>query len=111
MKYLLVILLLTTLQTNGQYNAARWFICDTITYQDPENDENYLTITSGNTLKHWQIYPCSGILQVDTNAFNLFTYSKTYYLTITATDASGLKTKRVAKAVLKKPKQVTITMQ
>lgn len=36
MKKLLVILLILPLLTNGQFNAARWFTVDTITYQDQE---------------------------------------------------------------------------
>ena len=111
MRNLIYILLIATLPTFGQYNQARWQSVDTITYQDEDNDENYFTITAGNTSKLWQIYPCSGILQVDTSAFGTFTRSRTFYLTIKATDAAGIYTKRVAKAVLTKPRNAVITMQ
>ena len=111
MKKLIVILLLLPMFTMAQFNPEKWQSIDTITYQDPEQDENYFVITAGNTAKHFQIYPCSGVFQIDTNAFNLFTRSKTYYITIKTTDASGLFTKKVAKVVLTKPKNVTVTMQ
>lgn len=108
---LLILLILLPILTAAQFNPEKWQTIDTITYQDPENDENYFVITAGNTAKHFQIYPCSGILQIDTNAFNLFTRSKTYYLTIKVTDASGLYAKKVAKVVLNKPRNATVTMQ
>jgi hypothetical protein len=95
----------------AQFNPERWKTVDTITYQDEDMDENYLVITAGNTSKLWQIYPCSGILQVDTNAFNLFVTQKTYYLTIKATDAAGKYAKRVAKIVLTKPRNSIVIMQ
>jgi hypothetical protein len=110
MKLLLILILLPML-TAAQFNPEKWQTVDTITYQDPEQDENYFTITAGNTAKHFQIYPCSGVFQIDTNAFNLFTRSKTYYITIKATDASGLFNKRVAKVVLTKPRNAIVTMQ
>jgi hypothetical protein len=108
---LIILILLLQKPALSQYNPARWQTVDTITYQDPENDEQYLIITAGNTSKLWQIYPCSGVLQVDTNAWNTFIRQRTFYLTIKATDAAGLSTKRVVKAVLTKPRNAVITMQ
>jgi len=111
MRTIIYILLTISLPTFGQFNPDRWKTLDTITYNDPENDEQYLIITAGNTSKLWQIYPCSGVLQIDTTAFGTFIRSRTFYLTIKATDAAGLSTKRVAKAVLTKPRNAVITMQ
>lgn len=108
---LIILTLLLASPALSQYNPARWQTVDTITYQDDDNDENYLIITAGNTSKLWQIYPCSGVLQVDTAAFDTFTRSRTFYLTIKATDAAGIYSKRVAKAVLTKPRNAVITMQ
>lgn len=107
----IILLILLPLLTFAQFNPERWQTVDTIYYQDQDGDENYLTISAGNTSGMFQIMPCSGILQCDTAAWAPVIRSKTYYLTIKATDASGLTVRKVAKVVLTKPRKYIVTMQ
>jgi hypothetical protein len=69
---------------------------------DPEGEEVYWTITAGNTGGYFSITPCSGIVKMDTLAYDVFITQKTWTITFKATDPQGLYSKTVRKIVVKK---------
>ena len=69
---------------------------------DAGGSEIYWTITAGNSDKTFVVTPCSGQIKADTNIYSTFARSKTYYLTLRATDQGGLYVVQKLKIVLTK---------
>ena len=73
---------------------------------DPEGEEVYWLITAGNTGGYFSITPCSGVVQMDSTAYNAFVTQKTWTVTFKATDPEGLYSKTVRKIVVKKSRGI-----
>jgi hypothetical protein len=80
----------------------KYWTCGMLVYTDPEEDEGFWVITAGNTSKFFIIHPCSGIVQVDTMAYNSFVTQKTFTLKFKVTDHVGNSATTTRKIVLKK---------
>lgn len=104
MKKLLFILLLLPLFSLGQFNPAKYWNVGSIYAADPDlGDEQIVwSITAGNTLKYFVILPCSGLVRVDTTAYNSFITQKTFTITFKVADPEGNYTKTTRKILLKK---------
>lgn len=77
------------------------------TDQDAGSELVY-TITAGNTGKYFVVTPCSGIVKVDTLAYTSFTYSRTWHLTIKASDMEGNFVKTTGTVILRKVKGIKV---
>jgi hypothetical protein len=102
MKLTVLIVLFFPLSAFPQWQSGKFTTIYTLYCQDKEGDECFFTISSGNTGKYFQITPCSGKVQVDTNAYATFTYKRTWNLLITATDTQLNVAKSSLKVTLRK---------
>jgi len=96
-KIFFVLFLMLSVSVSAQFNAGKYQNLGTAVCNDPDGDEAYFTITAGNTDQYFQIFPCSGLIQVDTNAYTKFLRQKTWSITIACTDPQ----KNIARSVYK----------
>jgi len=104
MKKLIFIFLLLPLIGFAQFNPAKYFDCGSIYAYDPDlgNEEIVWSITAGNASGYFVILPCSGLVRVDTSAYETFITQKTYTLTFKITDIEKNYVKTTRKVLLKK---------
>lgn len=98
-------MLFAPLLSFAQWQAGKYQSICVIEAQDPEGDEIYFTITAGNSTGYYQITPCTGVVQVDTLAYNAFIRQKTWTITITCYDPQKNYSKKVIKITLRKDAQ------
>ena len=104
MKRLLLIFLLFPLIVSAQFNPDKYWRVGALhdTLPDWGDEQVTWTIYSGNTGSYFVTLPCSGILKVDTMAYNSFVTSKTWTLKIKCTDPTGKYSYATRKVLLKK---------
>lgn len=103
MKLLLTLILFPILLSAQKYTPiAR------IEATDPEGTEVVWKITAGDPAHYFVISPCSGVIKVDTMVYGTFTRQRTFTITFTATDETGLSSKTVRKITLYKSKPPAI---
>lgn len=104
MKKLLLILLVLPLLSFGQFNPFKYWDCGSVYASDPDlGDEQVVwSITAGNSAGYFIILPCTGLVRVDTMAYNAFITQKTFTLTVKVADPEGNYVKTTRKVLLKK---------
>lgn len=100
--FLILIVLACSCGLFAQFDLGKYENLGTVVCTDDDGDEVYFTITAGNTDKYFQVYPCSGLLQVDTIAYTKFIRQKTWYITIGCTDPQKNTARSVYKVTLRK---------
>ena len=104
MKKLFIILLFLPILGFGQFNPAKYWNVGSIYAADPDlgDEEIVWSITAGNSAGYFVILPCSGLVRVDTLAYNSFITQKTFTLTFKVADPEGNYVKTTRKVLLKK---------
>jgi hypothetical protein len=102
---LLILLILVSMSSFAQFQDAKYKPLFQLQAFDPEGDECYFTITAGNSAGYFGITPCTGIVKVDTMAYETFIRQKTFNITFACTDPQKNTSKTIRKIVLKKDAQ------
>jgi len=103
LKFIIVfILTLGSFFASSQIYPDRYQLIGSVRATDDDNDELGWSITAGNTDKFFIITPCSGVIKVDTIAYNSFLRQRTWTITIRATDPYNAIDISKRKVILKK---------
>lgn len=102
--WITIILIAISTACFGQFNPAKYWNVGSIYAADPDlgDEEIVWSITSGNTSGRFVILPCSGLVRVDTLAYDSFITQKTFTLTFKVSDPEGNYVKTTRKVLLKK---------
>ena len=99
MKLLILLILFPILLSAQKYTAfAR------LEATDPEGSEVTWKIVAGDPAHYFVITPCTGVIKVDTLVYGTFTRQRTFTITFTATDETGLSSRTTRKITLYKNK-------
>jgi len=103
MKTLLLILLILPLLAAAQFKPIAHLEAN-----DPDGTEVTWKITAGDPAGYFHITPCSGVIKLDSSVYSTFTRQRTFTITFTCTDETGLSSKTIRKITLYKTKQPDI---
>ena len=94
------VLIFAPMLSTAQWQAGKYQAIDTLYCDDPEKDECYFSIASGNSDGFFAVTPCSGIVKVDTAVYASFARSRTFTIAFAASDPQRNIRKKVYKIKL-----------